>query len=81
MTSELQISLNRLSLTNPPPHLLLLPREEQELNVTHIRRISELDDYDMLEVNKMLRLEIGIVGTVIIMRNQIRHIYTINTAI
>ena len=68
MTSELQISLNRLSLT-PPPHLLLLPREEQELNVTHIRRISELDDYDMLEVNKMLRLEIGIVGTVIIMRN------------
>ena len=72
MTSELQISLNRLSLTgltNPPPHLLLLPREEQEHNVTHIRRISELDDYDMLEVNKMLRLEIGIVGTVIIMRN------------
>ena len=47
MTSELQISFNRLSLTNPPPHLLLLPREEQELNVTHIRRISELDDYDI----------------------------------
>ena len=69
MTSELQISFNRLSLTNPPPHLLLLPREEQELNVTHIRRISELDDYDMLEVNNILRLEIGIVGTVIIMRN------------
>ena len=69
MTLELQISLNRLSLTNPPPYLLLLPREVLELNVTHIRRISELDDYDMLEVNKMLRLEIGIVGTVIIMRN------------
>ena len=81
MTIELQISLNRLSLTNPPPHLLLLPREEQELNVTHIRRISELDDYDMLEVNKILRLEIGIVGTVIIMKNLIRHIYTINIAI
>ena len=32
-------------------------------------RCSELDDCDMLEVTRMMRLEIGIVGTINIMEN------------